>query len=155
MPSIEIVCINQKKCSRFNKIEFVINGEDKIESHRTNPIFAKDFEKLKGCIYHLGCPHLKYKGMGAFEAYDLLSKKCQKQNDTIFLEFKRKYIPDIKSILEKLLEKSPDSKILFTSDYQFSINKPKRIKNISHSDFWDLHKSKKLLFNTLYEITRN
>ena len=152
MPSIEIVCVRQNNFTRFSNLPFAIRSENKLESHRSSPLFKKDFDKLKGCIYHLGCPHLKYKRTGAFEAFDLLSKKCQKQDETIFLEFKNKFVPDIKRILIKLLKNSPDSKVIFTSDYQFSSNKPKRIKDLNLSEFWELHKSKKLLFNTLYEI---
>ena len=152
MPSIEIVCVKQNKCSRFLKLPFAIRSEDKLESYRSEPLFKKDFDKLNGCIYHLGCPHTKYKRNGFFEAYDLLSINCQRQEETIFLEFKNKYISDIRRILKTLLEKSPEEKILFTSDYQFSDNKPKRIMNLSLKQFWDLHKNKTLLFNTLYEI---
>lgn len=152
MPSIEIVCVSQDKCSRFLKLPFAILCEGKLESHRSEPLFKKDFDKLNGCIYHLGCEHLKNNKSGFFEAYDLLSLNCQRQEKQMFLEFKKKYIADIKRILKTLVEKSPEEKILFTSDYQFSNNKSKRIMNLSLRQFWDLYNNKKLLFNTLYEI---
>ncbi len=152
MPSIEIICIDQKSLTRFSSLSFVVKSEKKLVSHRIPSLFQKDLDKLKGCIYHLGCRHLRYKRIGAFEAYDLLSRKCRKQERMMFLEFNREVFPDVKRVIIKLIKMSPISKVLFTSDYQFSSNKPKRVKSLSLQEFWKLYKNRRLRFNTLYEI---
>ena len=156
MPSIEIICIRQKSPSRFPGIPFAMLADRDLKSHRSPSLFQKDFDKLKGCIYHLGCPHLKSrKSRGFFEAYQLLSSRCREQESTVFLDFRRVFVPAIRHILHALIQKSPTGSVVFTSDYQFSTNRPKRFKHISIDKFWLLHRRNELRFNSLYVITGN
>ena len=102
----------------------------------------------------MGNPNLKTEKGGFYFAYDLLSRNCQNQSNSVFFEFKKKYISEINKLLITLFDKSPVPKIIFTTDYQFSDNKPKRVKNLSLRQFWNFHKTQELLFNTLYEINK-
>jgi len=153
MPSIEIICVGQKSLVRFRGIPFALVSEcGELRSHRHPSLFQRDFDRLQGCIYHLGCPHLRRRRTGAFEAYELLSRKCHDQGRSIFLEFGREFLPSIKKMLSALLAQSPVGQVVFTSDYQFSPNRPKRIKQMSEPEFWALHRRKQLRFNTLYIV---
>ena len=155
MPSIEIVCIGQKSPARFRRVPFAIVSEaGKLQSHRHPSRFQRDFDRLQGCIYHLGCPHFRRSRTVLFEAYELLSRKCRDQWPTaIFLEFERAFVPSLRKMLTALLTQSPAGRVVFTSDYQFSPNRSKRIKQVSVQEFWALHRTKRLRFNTLYAIT--
>jgi hypothetical protein len=153
MPSIEIVCVNQKSPSYFRGIPFAIVSESgEPRSHRHPSHFQRDFDKLQGCIYHLGCPHLRRSRTKRFEAYELLSGKCREQERLIFLEFGKEFVPSIKKMLNTLLLHSPVGRVIFTIDYKFSPNRPKRIRRISAREFWALHRRKQLRFNALYTI---
>lgn len=155
MPSIEIVCVGQKSPTRFRGVPFAIVSErGKLRSHRHPSRFQRDFDRLEGCIYHLGCPHLRRSWTGAFEAYELLSRKCRAQwPRAVLLEFERAFLPSIRKMLTALLAQSPDGRMVFTSDYQFSPNRSKRITQISVQEFLALHREKRLRFNALYSIT--
>jgi len=153
MPSIEIISVGQKSLARFRGVPFaIVSGQRELRSHRHPSHFQRDFDRLQGCIYHLGCPHLRRKRTGTFEAYDLLSGKCREQTRTVFLEFKREFVPSIRKILITLLIHSPVGRVVFTSDYQFSPNRPTRVRRISVGEFWTLHRRKRLRFNALYTI---
>jgi hypothetical protein len=153
MPSIEIVCVGLRSLVRFRTVPFAVVSElGKLRSHRHPSHFQRDFDRLQGCIYHLGCPHLRMSQAGTFEAYELLSRKCRAQGRPNFLEFERAFVPSLRKALKTLLAHSPVGRVVFTSDYRFSPNRPKRVKHISEQEFWSLHRRKRLRFNTLYTI---
>jgi len=153
MPSIEIISVGQKSLVRFRGVPFaVVSERGEMRSHRHPSHFQRDFDRLQGCIYHIGCPHLRMKRAGTFEAYDLLSRECREQTRTVFLEFKREFVPSIRRMLKTLLAYSPVGRVVFTSDYQFSPNRPMRVRRISVREFWTLHRRKRLRFNALYTI---
>ncbi len=153
MPSIEIVCVDQKAPTRFAHLPVALRAGKTLNSHRHPSHFQRDFNDMKGCIYHLGCPHLKRSRNGAFEAFDLLSKKCCAQQSPVFLKFKRVYEPVIRKLMNTLLQKSPCGTIIFTSDYQFSANRPRRVERIAISGFWKLYSEQQVRFNALYQIS--
>lgn len=156
MPSIEIVCIGQRSPSRFRGIPFAVRSERELKSHRIPSLFQEDFDKLNGCIYHLGCPHVKsMKSRGFFEAYGLLSSKCRNQESTVFLKFRREFVPSVRQMLQVLIQKSPTADIVFTSDYQFSSNRARRFTGVSMKKFWSLHRTEQLRFNSLYFLSGN
>ncbi len=152
MPSIEIICVRQKSPTKFRRLPIAIKAETNLKSHRLPSLFQKDFDKTHGCIYHLACSHLRHSRKGAFEAYDLLSRKCKNQGHLVFLEFTPRIAPIVARITKELLRQSPHGKLLFTSDYQFSSNKPKRVRNLTLPEFWELHRNQNVRFNALYEI---
>ena len=107
---------------------------------------------MVGCIYHLGGPSYKDSTAGFFAAYELLSRACVQQKTSVFVEFKRNIAPHVMMILRQLIGKSPQSRIIFTTDYQFSENRVRRFKRISLDAFWEMHKNQRLRFNASYEI---
>jgi len=155
MPSIELVCIKQEIPTDFSGFPFTLIGEDRLFSHRVpSPLFQSDFDRLQGCIYHLGGPKtLDNSNRGYFTAYDLLSEVCRSQENSVFLEFKKDFLPFLKNIIQTLMKDSPVGIVLFTSDYQFGPKKPQRYGAVSYKNFWDLHETHKLRFNTSYEIS--
>jgi hypothetical protein len=155
MPAIEIICPGQKSPSKYRGIPFPVLSETKLKSHRYPSHFQEDFDRMSGCIYHLGSPCYKGRRGGFFEAYELLSPKCLDQESPIYLEFRREFLPSVKRILKSLLQKSPTREIVFTSDYQGSPNRPRRFERIPLKQFWSLHRTKKLRFNALYVIPEN
>jgi hypothetical protein len=154
MPSIEVICIGQKTPTRFKLLPFVLKTGTKLQSHRIPSHFQVDFDQMKGCIYHFAGPSYRHRKLGAFEGYELLSGPCRRQETSVFLQFDRRYAKVVKSILNRLMEKSPYSELVFTSDYQFSPNKAKRVRGLALSDFWRIHNARKVKFNSLYVISR-
>ena len=153
MPSIEIICIGQKSPSTFRALSFPILSGTRLKSHRYPSLFQGDFSQLRGCIYHLGGPSYKGRRGGFFEAYELLSPWCRTQKQIVILEFGRKYVPSVRRVLNSLLRKSLTGEIIFTSDYQFSSNRPRRFKRMSITRFWSLYRSRNIRFNALYKIS--
>lgn len=155
MPAIEIVCIGQKSPARFRRVPFAVLSEcGKLQSHYHASRFQPDFDRLEGCIYHLGCPHLRRSRTKTFEAYDLLSTNCHNQWPAfVYLEFEWTFMPSLRKMLRALLERSPVKRLVFTSDYEFSPSRTRRIRQISLGEFWAIHQKKRLCFNALYNIT--
>jgi len=151
MPSIEIICVQQKSPTDFGEMPFAVQAERKLASHRIPSLFQKDFEQMRGCIYHLGNPKLRREPDGWFFAYELLSE--QKHNR--FLEFKSEFVPFIKFIFHELLKVSPAKQIVFTSDWQFGPKRPERFEPMTSEVFWKLHDSLKLRLNSLYYLSEN
>ena len=152
MPSLEIICINQSEPSDFSHLPFTVKAEKELISHRSpTPFFQDDFDKLKGCIYHL-------LDDGGVTAYDLLVRDWYDNegnsnglDDNV--EFRDEYAPFVKDTLEQLLSSSPIGQILFTTDYQFG---PKTIEKhgpMSFSEFWHLHEVGGVRMNASYVIT--
>ena len=155
MPSIEIICIQQKDPSDFGEMPFAVQVEQKLVSHRIPSLFQTDFKQMRGCIYHLGNPKLRSETDGWYFAYELLSEKCLGQRDNHFLEFKSEFVPFVKFILYELLKASPIIQIAFTSDWQFGPKRPERFKPMTSEGFWKLHDTFKLRFNSLYYLSEH
>jgi hypothetical protein len=153
VPSIEIICIGQLEPSDCSHFPFAVRSGTELKSHRTpKPLFAEDFARLKGCIYHLGSPERKTRKAGTFLAWDLLSDRSRYAPRSRFLEFRPEFIPALHELLGSLVESSPDGQLLFTSDWQFGPKRPYRAPIITGDEFWSLHDSRKLRLNGAYPI---
>ena len=153
MPSIEIVCIGQSEPLDCAGWPFAIEASTKLESHRSpDPRFQTDFDALSGCIYHLGNPELKGRSEGAFFAYELLSDASQHAEPSGRLEFCADLAGAIFEFVEVLLDASPDSRLLFTSDWQFGPEHTLRLDAVTLTDFKRLHDTGALLLNAAYTI---
>jgi hypothetical protein len=73
---------------------------------------------VSGSLYHLGNNELSGLG-GAFFASDLLSLESRDADAPTFLEFAQSHVASVHSLLDWLIRNSPDSRLLFTSDWQF------------------------------------
>lgn len=153
MPSIEIVCVGQRIPVPVDDLPFAVEGGAALVSHRRPSLFQGDFDRLQGCIYHLGNPPLRDPSApGAFFAWDLLSAECRDQEEEVFLQFADKYAAGVALLLERLLNSSPHRRLVFTSDHQFGPASPLRSTETSLADFWRLHDARRLRMNALYPI---
>ena len=150
MPTIEIVCIAQTEPLDFPGLPFAVLAENKLVSHRG--LFQSDFDKLQGCIYHLGNPDLRDNNDFAFFAYELVNDAIQDNADEDFLKFDDEFVPHVKVMLSKLLAASPVGRITFSSDWQFGTEDVRKFAEISEQRFWQLHDACELRFNALYEL---
>lgn len=151
MPTIEIVCVAQAEPFDFSNLPFVVLAENKLVSHRT--LFQSDFEKLQGCIYHLGNPDLREDNDFAFFAYELINDAISNQEED-FLKFNDKFIPHVKIMIRQLLAASPIGQVTFSSDWQFSSENVRRFESISEEKFWEMHDACELRFSALYKIVK-
>jgi hypothetical protein len=152
MPSIEIICIGQAQPSDFSRLPFAVEAETQLRSHRgSSSLFQQDFDRVQGCIYHLGNPYLKDPDApGAYFASQLLVEWWER------LEFQAEYIPSVNQLLEALLTASPGGRVLFTSDYQFGPRPRRRfVRWRTLDEFWTLHDTKRLHMNALYSLMRS
>lgn len=153
MPSIELVCIGQSKPVDCSNYPFAVEASSEIVSHRTPaPRFKSDFDGLTGVIYHLGNPNLKVRNHGAYFAYELLSEASRSAEPPSALEFRPEYAAAVFELLAILVHESPQSEVLFTSDWQFGPDHTLRLGRVSLADLQGLHESSALLLNALYTV---
>ena len=156
MPSIEIVCIGQAEALELGNLPFAVESGTALISHRGPSHFQEDFDRLKGCIYHLGNPRLKAPAaMGMFFAWDLLSPACRDQEEEFFVQFAAEFTWALRLLMQRLLLSSPVRRLVFTSDHQFCTSAPARCPEIDLEGFWRLHDSRLLKMNALYPIDGN
>ena len=150
MPTIEIVCVAQSEPLDFSDLPFAVLAENKPVSHRG--LFQSDFDKLTGCIYHLGNPDLRGDEDGLFWAYELVNDAIGEETDEAFLKFDDEFVPHVKAMLGQLLAASPIGQVTFSSDWQFGTEDVRRFEAISEQQFWQLHDAGGLRFNALYAL---
>ncbi|HLM59363.1 MAG TPA: hypothetical protein VK308_01040 [Pyrinomonadaceae bacterium] len=138
MPTIEIVCVAQTEPLDFSDLPFAVLAENKLVSHRG--LFQSDFDKLQGCIYHLGNPDLRNNNVFAFFAYELINDAIQENADEDYLKFDDEFVPHIKAMLNQLIAASPLGRITFNSDWQFGTRDVRRLAAISEQQFWQLRR---------------
>ena len=148
MPTIEIVCLEQKEPLDFPNISFAVEAENEVISHRG--LFYEEFKKLDGCIYHLGSPDVRRRINGAFYAAELLDWKVEALEGGR-LKFSPQFIGDIQQMFNTLLEASPQHRLIFSSDYQFGPEQTRRYQRpLRLETFWRKHDAGKLWLNARY-----
>jgi hypothetical protein len=156
MPSIELICVGQHEPSQLPAFPFAVCAEPRLVSHRSPSFFQRDFDQLRGCIYHLGSPCCDDSGYeGPFFAYELLSERCRDSIPSRFLEFAPKFLPGIFDLVGLLLAASPVSLLIFTTDWQWGPASARRYRRITERTFWQRHANRKLRLNGLYPIRPN
>ncbi|MBS1703787.1 MAG: hypothetical protein JST12_19135 [Armatimonadetes bacterium] len=153
MPSIEIICVGQESPSKLPEYLFAVVSEPDLESHRgPSSLFQKDFDKIAGCIYHLGGEHLKLPENAdkVYFAAGMIIHEFWK-----WLQFNHKYRKQIDQLLRQLLADSPKHQVIFTSDYQFGPKAKRYKRSVSLSEFWRKHNRRKLPMNSLIVISSN
>lgn len=156
MPSIELICIEQHEPLQLPTFPFAIRAEPQLLSHRMPSFFQRDFDQLRGCIYHLGNPRCDEPGYGGFYfAYELLSERCRYPIPNRFLEFAPEFLPAIFDLVSLLLAASPARLVVFTTDWQCGPASPRRYRSITERTFWQRHANKRLRVNALYAIRPN
>ena len=152
MPSLEIICIDQQEPTNFSNLPFRVKAEKELVSHRRpDPLFQLDFERLRGCIYHI------LDGSSP-TCYDLLvrdwyDKQGNPNGADENVEFRDEFAQAMKQVLEQLLASSPIGQILFTTDYQFGPTEVQRHGPLSFAEFKELYNAGKVRMNAAYLIT--
>lgn len=153
MPSVEIICVGQREPVDFWYMPFTVEAEANLLSHRgPTALFQPDFDQLQGCIYHLGGACLRYppvRNTAAYTAADL----CTEWWD--FLHFKPRYVPWVNALLDRLLDLSPQGRLLFTNDYQFGPTVRRYKRPITRQALWTRHDAERLWTNSSFHITRD
>ena len=153
MPSIELICVDQKEPLQFSDFPFAICAEQQLNSYRSPSLFQRDFENLRGCIYHLGNPGFDDPNHeGLYFAYELLSERCRDNIPPRFLEFAPEFLPAIFDLIGLLLAASPAQLVIFTTDWQCGPKSARRYRQIGEQTFWQRHANLKLHLNALYPI---
>jgi hypothetical protein len=153
MPSVEIVCIGQSDPSECDDYPFAVETDRNLVSHRSpHPRFQSDFDALSGAIYHLGNPDLRAGSGGPFFAYELLSEACRHREPPSALEFAAEFVGPIFSLLDALVSASPQSEILFTTDWQFGPDHAVRLEPLSLSAFRRAHDAGEVPLNSAVRV---
>jgi hypothetical protein len=169
MPTIEIASINSTGLNlNSENFKIAIIEETKLESHRG--LFYDLLKTQLGTIVHIGNPDFKNDKDGEFFAGEIVNWDFEPgeiiipqvestdnhynlgSNQQFRFQLLREYSLDIDRILKTALEKSPIKRVCFLSDYQFGPEKANQEVIYTISDFWNLHNSEGLVFNTLYEM---
>ena len=155
MPSIEIACIGLKSPLEPPPTSFALVYEAGLVSHRSpEPRFQLDFDELSGSLYHLGSPQFAGTTTGLFLAWDVLSDASRHADPPSFLEFAPEHHESARELLSWLLQASPHSRLLFTSDWQFGPKETHRFPPMGLTEFWGLHNARGVLLNSAYFIER-
>jgi hypothetical protein len=164
MPTIEIVSVNATDIG-LTQLDFqvAIIEEYKLEGHRS--LFYDHLLQYQGTIVHIGNPDFRTDKDNGFFAGHLIDWEIDSKRTIIipqgtetgknqqyqfkFLDYFR---ADIEKILEVALDRSPDRRVLFLTDYQFGPETAEFEIIYTIMDFWSLHDKDGLRFNTLYEM---
>lgn len=168
MPTIEIVSINSSKLNLDPAtFKVTILQESTLVSHRS--LFYDFLIKQSGVIVHIGNPELQYATDESFFAAQIIDWEFEDGEMVIpqpesmhssdlrsiqqsRFQFLKEYKEDIYRILKIALKKSPLNRIYFLTDYQFGPENANQEIIYSIGNFWHIHDSRGLVFNTLYEM---
>jgi hypothetical protein len=155
MPSIELVCINQKKPIGFSDMPFAVLADTEPVSHRgPRPLFRRELSGLRGCIYHIGNPYCRKRSYrGPYFAYEVLSPGSRERLRSRFFEVAPEFRDSFQKLLHLLLDASPVYSVFFTTDWQFGPARATRGGVLSESAFWKKHDRHQLKLDACYTIT--
>ncbi|RZL19945.1 MAG: hypothetical protein EOO89_01780 [Pedobacter sp.] len=168
MPTIEIASLNSSKLNldpAAYKVTIIQEGT--LVSHRG--LFYDFLTKQSGVIVHIGNPDLQYANNEVFSAGQIIDwafedvemvipqPESMHSSDLVSIQqssfqFLKEYKEDIDRILKIALKKSPLNQIYLLTDYQFGPENANQEVIYSIGNFWHLHDSHGLVFNTLYEM---
>jgi hypothetical protein len=155
MPSIELVCINQKTPIDFSDMPFIVVADTEPVSHRSQPLFRRELSRLRGCTYHIGNPDCRKRSYrGPYFAYEVLSPESRERLRSRFFEVTPEFRDSFRTLVHLLLDASPIHSVFFTTDWQFGPVRPTRGGVLSESAFWKTHDGHLLKLNACYTITR-
>ena len=168
MPTIEIASLNSSKLNLDPAtFKVTIIQEGKLVSHRG--LFYDFLIKQSGVIVHVGNPDLQNATDEGFVAGQIIDWAIEDgemvipqpesmhssnlgSSQQFRFRFLKEYKEDINRILKIALKKSPLNRIYLLTDYQFGPENANQEIIYSIGNFWHLHDSHGLVFNTLYEM---
>ncbi len=152
MPSIEIICEDQESPVEFYDLPFAVEADKELISHRYPSRFQAQFDKMKGCIYHLGNPEKKEpQSSGFYFASELLDEEFM-HGDEGALKFSEQYRNSVQSFMQRLIDLSPKHRLVFTCDYQFGPEMTIAGAEILLTEFWEKHDQNQLQMNSIYRL---
>jgi hypothetical protein len=161
MPSIELLSVNCRSEIQLPKYwTFAWCAEVGTPvGHRGS--FDGHLKDFKGFFVHLGNKDLvpgKDKYWTGYELLDLSAVDAERAKDVYPLHIclKSEVASEVKDLANRLLQSSPDGKLLFLTDYQLAEGDDQSypIKPLTEAKFVAALVGSELEFNTLYEITR-
>ena len=152
MPSIELICEDQDSPIEFPDMPFAIKAERELISHRYPSRFQEQFDRLNGCIYHLGNPEKKDpQSPGFYFASELLDEEFMYGDEGV-LKFSQQYRNDVESLMRKLMDLSPIHRLVFTCDYQSGPEETIDGGEVMLTEFWEKHDHNQLRINAIYRV---
>ena len=152
MPTIELICIG---CSHVPPLprypSFAYQAEPRLISHRA--LFQHVLDRLTGVIVHLANNDLE----GDTEVWfagKIMDWSETDTNGVQVLIFLPETWTDLKDLMRRLLDASPQHRIMFSTDYQFG-GKAMECGEVSLTEFFCRHDSGKLRYNTLFFIRQD
>lgn len=170
MPTIEIISLNAKRLGlKQGDFNIAIIEENKLISHWG--LFYDFLIKQSGVIVHIGNPEFKFDKSPGFFAGQILDWDAElgeienpefdtdnynitdlNEKKGFRYKFLNKYRNDIDNILKAAIENSPTSDIYFLTDVQNGLKGKINETKKTIEEFWKLHDSNGIVFNTLYKI---
>jgi len=169
MPTIEIA-IYESEILEIDQDEYrmAIMKDDKLISHRG--FFFDEFKNQNGVMLHLGNEKFK-KYEGIFWGSELIDWDSTDNNDIeipqvdvndpadkwganqqYVFQLNSEFRTEIDKLLKIAINRSKVNKIGFLTDYQFGPEIGKKRIVYTIKEFWEIHDSEKLVFNTIYEM---
>ena len=166
MPTIEIISLGADKIG-LNQDDFQVAIIEDTQMESDRGLFYDYLKPQKGTIVHIGNPDFKMDKEGGFFAGKIIywdfeptlvqipnfDKEETGSNQQFKFQFLVDYQIDVAKILIISLESSPVQEAYFLTDYQFGPEIAK-MKDLKISEFWTLHDSKGLTWNTLYKLKK-
>jgi hypothetical protein len=149
LPTIEIVIHDNKEKINIETTtnNLAIRQDINLKSHRNK--FQDYLNNQNGIILHLGNSDLNENT--GFYGNELIDWDLCDYDKDLF-RFNNDSKKDIELLLKEIQEKSISNKISFLTDIQ-SYKKRAKYRTLSNlNEFWKLHDSKGLTWNTLYTI---
>jgi hypothetical protein len=166
MPTIEIVSVGASELKLDqSKYEIALIEESKLESHRG--LFYDWLLEQKGVIVHLGNPAFKEDKEGGFFAGQIIDWDFEPA--TIELprfekgetgakqisqfKFLTDYQIEVALLLENAINASPEHLAYFLTDIQLGADNGE-MEDMNLTDFWTVHDTEGLKWNTLYKLKK-
>ncbi len=171
MPTIEIVSVNAWEFP-LDQADYsiAIIKENKLVSHRS--LFQDYLDHLRGVILHMGNHNYiddKDHGFFAgdlidwdfegkvilFPVFDVDQGQQPGAGQSRIFQFLAEYHMEINALLVQSIKQSPVRQAIFLTDFQMGPEKGERIALQSVDEFWRIHHTQGLQWNTAYNITQD
>lgn len=169
MPTIEIAIFEGENLRiDRDKFQMAIMIDNKLVSHRG--LFIQEFENQNGIMLHLGNSEFK-ESDEVFFGGDLIDWSSTDNNEIQVpkvaienqcdnwganqqneFQFNPEYRTEIEELLKIGINKSKVKRIGFLTDYQFGPEEGRKEIVYSIKEFWKIHDTENLVFNTIYEM---
>lgn len=145
MPTIELISLNAETIPQlpsYSSFAYIVESD--LVSHRG--LFQQIFDRSKGYIVHIGNKEFENNKDSFWYAGEIMNWE---EDAVVFL---KETFRDLKDLIQRMIDSSPNNEILFSTDYQFGPEKPMDFGAVSIEEFYEFHRLKKLRWNSIYKI---